>query len=207
MSIYTYNFAKNMCEILEVEFDQTQQHISDQELDIVPEDSIIGATDYVSGMVWITNGEEDTYIDPKDSLPSGWRYGRSVNHMAHINPEKWSAICSESSHRQWENNSQRKKSLSNRMQKYWKENYSSMVETARKNGNHGLAGKLSSRALLIDYNGVEYYGWRELQEATGVTKHLYKKYYLHGIDPTSRIGADGPASKTNNGLVHKGGSS
>ena len=42
-----------------------------------------------------------------------------------------------------------------------------------------------------------YYGWRELQETTNVTKHLYKKYYLKGIDPESRIGCNGPNPNIN----------
>jgi len=43
---------------------------------------------------------------------------------------------------------------------------------------------------------VIYYGWRDLLEKTKVTKHLYKKYYMKGIDPEFRIGCDGPISKT-----------
>lgn len=75
------------------------------------------------------------------------------------------------------------------------------------NGKHGMFGKLNPRALLIEYKGVEYYSWRELKEATGVTKFLYKRYYLTGFDPTSRIGKDGPvAATTTMDKVHKGGS-
>lgn len=47
----------------------------------------------------------------------------------------------------------------------------------------------------IEYNGNTYFGWRELQEATGVTKHLYRKYYTKGINPEFRIGTDGPIPK------------
>jgi tRNA U38,U39,U40 pseudouridine synthase TruA len=59
-----------------------------------------------------------------------------------------------------------------------------------------MVGKLSPRALLLEYKGVEYYGWQELKEATGVTKDLYRKYYLNGIDPEPRIGKNGPAQST-----------
>jgi hypothetical protein len=65
-------------------------------------------------------------------------------------------------------------------------------ETARKNGQHGMKGKDAHNSIAIEYKGVLYYGWRELQENTKVTKHLYKKYYLKGIDPEPRIGSDGP---------------
>lgn len=36
---------------------------------------------------------------------------------------------------------------------------------------------------VLEYNGKIYRGYVELEEKTGVTKHLYKKYYLNGIDP------------------------
>ena len=80
------------------------------------------------------------------------------------------------------------------MKKTWEDNYESMAANARKNGKHGMFGKLHPRALLLEYKGVNYYGWRELKEATGVSKDLYKKYYLNGVDPEPRIGKDGPAS-------------
>jgi len=47
----------------------------------------------------------------------------------------------------------------------------------------------------IVYNEITYYGWNALMKATGVTKHLYMKYYLNGIDPTSRIGTSGPLKR------------
>lgn len=34
-----------------------------------------------------------------------------------------------------------------------------------------------------------------LLENTGISKHLYKKYYLNNIDPTNRIGKNGPIPK------------
>jgi len=50
---------------------------------------------------------------------------------------------------------------------------------------------------------VLYYGWRELQDKTKVTKHLYKKYYLNGIDPEPRIGCDGPNTNINMNKIEK----
>jgi hypothetical protein len=58
-----------------------------------------------------------------------------------------------------------------------------------------MKGKEVHNVLELEYKGVVYYGWRELKEATGVTKHLYNKYYLNGVDPESRIGANGPAAE------------
>lgn len=50
MSIYTYESAKRFCEILNIEF-QESIAVSDQELYKIPEDSVLGGTDYVSGMI------------------------------------------------------------------------------------------------------------------------------------------------------------
>ena len=207
MSIYTYESAKRFCEILNIEFRESIT-VSDQELDKIPEDSVLGGTDYVSGMIWITNGKEDSYIDPKEILPKGWRKGRTMDHMSNRDPEEWSKICQQSANKQWKNNTKRKKLASNKMKSTWQNNYDVMAEKARKNGKHGMFGKLSPRALLLEYKGVKYYGWRELREATGVTKDLYKKYYLNGIDPEPRIGKDGPAPSTSTVVNdHQGGSS
>jgi len=76
-------------------------------------------------------------------------------------------------------------------------------EIVRKNGQHGLKGKDIHNTIDIEYKGVIYYGWRELKEKTKVTKHLYNKYYLNGIDPESRIGSNGPNPNNMNFL--KGG--
>ena len=40
----------------------------------------------------------------------------------------------------------------------------------------------------IDYKGNVYWGWDDLQTQTGVTKFLYRKYYLQGFDPEVNIG-------------------
>lgn len=97
--------------------------------------------------------------------------------------------------RSWMNATERKKTHSEAMKEKWA---SGKIDAsiARKNGNHGLKGKEIHNTLEIEYKGKTYYGWRELQEGTGVTKHLYNKYYVNGIDPETRIGANGPAKGT-----------
>jgi hypothetical protein len=47
----------------------------------------------------------------------------------------------------------------------------------------------------IEYNGQIYFGWRELKDSTRISKYLYKTFYLKGLDPTPRIGKDGPVPK------------
>ena len=93
--------------------------------------------------------------------------------------------------RSWMGANVRKKNHSESMKEKWASGKITS-DTARKNGNHGLRGKEIHNSLEIEYKGKTYYGWRELQEGTGVTKHLYNKYYLNGIDPEMRIGANGP---------------
>lgn len=207
MSIYTYKTHKTLCEVFNTEYYEDPS-VSDQALDVLPKDVLITGTDYVSGLIWITNGEKDTYIDPKEQIPEGWWKGRSASHMSKTNPTVWVEICRKSAKNQWKNNTTRKKRASKKMKTSWKTNYNAMAENARKNGKHGMFGKLSARALLLEYKGVEYYGWRELKEATNVTKDLYKKYYLNGIDPEPRIGKNGPAPSTSTtDKVRQGGSS
>ena len=95
----------------------------------------------------------------------------------------------------WNNNMERKNKHSESMKNKW---LSGKItpETARKNGQHGLKGKEIHNTIAIEYKGVIYYGWRELKECTGVSKSLYKKYYEKGINPESRIGANGPKPKS-----------
>lgn len=91
----------------------------------------------------------------------------------------------------WMNDDERRKQHSVKMKERWLSGKIT-AETARKNGQHGLKGKDIHNTLEIEYKGVIYYGWRDLQEKTNVTKHLYKKYYLNGKDPEFRIGCNGP---------------
>ena len=131
MSIYTYESAKRFCEILNIEF-QESIAVSDQELDKIPEDSVLGGTDYVSGMIWITDGKENSYIDPRETIPEGWRSGRTIDHMSNRDPEKWSELCKQSANKQWENNTRRKKLASDKIKSIWQNNYNVMAEKARK---------------------------------------------------------------------------
>lgn len=95
----------------------------------------------------------------------------------------------------WMNATERRKSHSETMKEKWASGKIN-ADQSRKNGNHGMIGKEVHNSKIIEYKGKIYYGWRELQEGTGVTKHLYNKYYLKGVDPEFRIGANGPAKGT-----------
>lgn len=45
-----------------------------------------------------------------------------------------------------------------------------------------------AKKLILEYNGKIYNGYNDLKENTGVSYHLYNKYYMKGIDPTPFIG-------------------
>jgi|TARA_R110000744_G_scaffold379609_1_gene498116 hypothetical protein len=132
---------------------------------------------------------------PEDAVENGLGL---VNELAlewhKTRPDSWVANVSKAvSMKQWKDNDARRKSHSNKMKETWEKNRELMTENARKNGRHGLSGKDIVNTLDIEYKGVIYYGYRELKEATGVSKHLYKKYYEKGLDPEQRIGKNGPS--------------
>lgn len=115
-------------------------------------------------------------------------------HPSKLNPEQWQRICYLSAVKQWDGAELRKQKASEKMKKLW-ESGKITKEHARKNSHHGLTGKLNHKSIQLEYKGTLYYGYRELQEKTGVSEFLYKKYYKKGIDPEFRIGKDGPISK------------
>lgn len=134
-----------------------------------------------------------------------WSYFAKENHPSKVT-DRWSDIVSESIKKSWENDENRKLSHSTQMKEKWKDGRLS-AEQSRINGNHGLLGKQIHNCIDIEYKGVIYYGWRELKEKTGVSKSLYKKYYLNGVDPEIRINANGPKPKSlNMNTIRKEGS-
>jgi hypothetical protein len=91
---------------------------------------------------------------------------------------------------------QRSKAMKSR----WIERREEYLQNAIRNLPKDNKGKNNYITQSIEYNGVIYYGWRELKEATKVSKFLYRKYYLHGMNPELRIGKDGPPVKRKEGL-------
>jgi hypothetical protein len=59
-----------------------------------------------------------------------------------------------------------------------------------------------SNKKLIEYKGIEYKGYADLLSNTGVTRHLYLKFYLNGIDPEPYIGNNTHALKKYKGDLH-----
>jgi hypothetical protein len=115
-------------------------------------------------------------------------------HMNNRTPE-WNKRVSDSVKESYNKNPSLKNKRSERVSQTWNENYEVMKSIAKNNLPMPMFGKDNPNATEIEYKGKLYYGWRELQEATGVTKHLYRKYYINGIDPENRINANGPTIK------------
>jgi hypothetical protein len=110
-------------------------------------------------------------------------------------PPEWIEKVSKSVKQSYEKDPVLRNKRSERVTQTWTENYDKMKSIAKENLPEPMFGKDNPIALELEYKGKIYYGWRELKEATGVTKHLYHRYYVNGFDPEIRIGANGPLLK------------
>lgn len=61
------------------------------------------------------------------------------------------------------------------------------VKNKKKSAEHKEAIR-KAKLKQIEYNGVVYTGYDDLLEKTGVSRHLYLKYYSKGVDPEMYIG-------------------
>lgn len=114
----------------------------------------------------------------------------------------------------WTKTEQGRKRMSERLLKDWEENYDARRkrtrETYAKWRNENLeksnehlkriapAGARAAAAVVtkkIEYNGKTYLGWKGLKDETGISKHLYNRFYIHGIDPAFRVNKDGVMDK------------
>lgn len=79
------------------------------------------------------------------------------------------------------------------MKNKWKNPSEKMLESlnkliALKPSKENIEKLKKARLTDIEYKGKMYKGWYSLLQQTGVSKHLYKKYYLKGFDPEVNIG-------------------
>lgn len=112
---------------------------------------------------------------------------QSLKGKNYISSDKRSLLAQ----KQWKDNIERKRKTSIKIKEYWRDNREKMIAIARENGKKADY-RNNPITLKIEYKGKTYFGWRELKEETGVSKHLYRKYYVKGYDPEARIGKDGP---------------
>jgi len=131
---------------------------------------------------------------PGEANPMWGKRGELSPHFGKTRPQEYCEELSAKIEESWVGDESRRKATSERMAKMWEDGR--VTFQARANGNHGLKGKDIHNTLSIEYRGVTYFGWRELKSATGVSKHLYLKYYVNGMNPEQRIGSSGPARKS-----------
>jgi hypothetical protein len=116
------------------------------------------------------------------------------NHPSKTDPNYGEKI-SERVYKDWENNQERKDKFKKSMKEWHKKNPERSRKISIDNLPPPMIGKDNPMTKKIEYKNKIYYGWRELKESTGVSKRLYTKYYLNGIDPEFRIGFSGPVPK------------
>lgn len=119
---------------------------------------------------------------------------RENHHSKRI--DGWNEKMRDIAYSSWQNDVARREKFSSSMKKRvseWKENDpEGYLEEQRKRSKIGAQKSAEITRKKIEYNGIVYDGWSSLSEQTGVTKHLYNKFYVHGIDPIFRVGKDGP---------------
>lgn len=116
-----------------------------------------------------------------------------------VSAEEKSELARKSAFQQWENNTERRRLMSEWNRDRWKEDQEYVEKTTKRLRVIAKSGGVASRekcSLRIEYKGNIYVGWRELKKQTGVSKFLYRKFYLLGYDPEDRIGKDGPAPRS-----------
>jgi hypothetical protein len=130
-----------------------------------------------------------------ESFRIEWSKFVSENHPSKNNPE-WARNLSNAVRGHWEDAVERREKTRERLKqtinKLKTQDYDSYMEEQRRRSKIGGLKSKEANAKRLEYNGKTYLGWKDLLDETGVSKHLYKKFYLNGIDPSFRVGKDGP---------------
>lgn len=140
----------------------------------------------------LSNGKKHNSINYSLSRKIHVNFLKNNHHSKRIN--NWNNIVKEKVLNSWKNNDKRRKEQSERMKHRYASNTQAYI-VAINNLPKDTKGINNGNVTIIEYKGKIYYGWRELKESTKISKELYKKYYLNGIDPEFRINANGPISK------------
>jgi hypothetical protein len=127
-----------------------------------------------------------------------WYRERHITFLKEYHPSKqdsWRKAISEKVLLDWQNNADRRNKMKETMKKWREENREQFVDNCRKNAKLGGQAAKDKIAKRLEYKGKIYIGWNHLYEETGISKFLYKKYYLKGFDPSDRINSDGPVPR------------
>lgn len=146
-------------------------------------------------MIYCNQGNVKITSREYEHFRKTWSKFLSENHSSVTNSE-WSEKVSQSLKKNWENDIERKQKASEALKKYNdKRRNEDPVGWLKEQKRRSKLGAQAAKKVLqkdIEYYDKVYKGWDGLKEQTGVSKFLYNKFYKNGIDPTFRIGKDGP---------------
>ena len=112
--------------------------------------------------------------------------------------EGWSEKLSLQTKKSWQGDIERKIKTSNRLKELHekrKSENSELYYNDQKNRATNASKKRKEKyCKKLEYKGSIYIGYSELLRQTKITKDLYNKYYLNGIDPELRLNSDGSVS-------------
>lgn len=116
------------------------------------------------------------------------------DHPAHRSCE-WGEKISERVYNNWQNNPERRQKTSERFKKTMADNPELFKKNRILASRKGIIAIREKNKFKIEYKGEYFYSWQHLYKEKKVSKRLYKKYYMNGVDPEFRIGKNGPISK------------
>jgi hypothetical protein len=155
--------------------------------------------DYVIKMNWALHRMCYSSVDYFNSKDYDWYRRKHVNFLKDHHPSKRipgrNQKIRELVTASWENNEERRRNTAKTLKNWQISNREQFLENNRKNAKLGGQASKLVKSLKLEYKGVVYLGWKELFDLTGVSKFLYKKFYLRGFDPSDRIGKNGPVPK------------
>lgn len=119
------------------------------------------------------------------------------SHPSKKDPETWAEKCRAQALKAWSGNEERRRATSTHKKMMWADPEYARKQAEKLRARSKIAAEKSAEKCRkqLEYNGVVYDGWAALKQQTGITRELYNKYYINGIDPTDRIGKNGPPKK------------
>lgn len=171
-----------------VETFETRAQAIERELELQKEYDVVKSVDWINEGYAQPNGYAGRSVEGANNPMYG--RGDKVREWAKANPDIVSKRNRKAAITQWSNPETAAKRIAAMQGK--SKTFKDPIAYAALQREKALIKK-EKHSIRIEYRGVVYVGWRELLEATGVSKHLYNKYYAKGIDPSDRIGKNGPA--------------
>jgi hypothetical protein len=141
-----------------------------------------------------TNGGEECIENLRTSRNYAYLRLMHISFLKEFHPSKtegWITSVRNQVLSHWENNIERRTNAGRVFKKSHDERKINDPEYYSKQTASAKLGGIASRekmATRIEYLGKTYLGWSEFYRETGITKELYQKLYLNGIDPNLKKG-------------------